>query len=84
MPGKKHILLFVALFTILLLTACSSIRQTRIDQAHIEKERKKKERVARKQYMMELKRHYKNQTKETRKRMKQTRRESKRVTPGMK
>ena len=76
--------LLLALFCFFLLaplsfTSCfpeSAVRQKRIDR-----ERRKKEKEARKAYEMDLKKHHKSQTKETRARMRQTRKNAKRVTP---
>ncbi|MFH1297056.1 MAG: hypothetical protein ABIJ04_07270 [Bacteroidota bacterium] len=77
-------ILFLALLCLTLLlplsyTSCfpeSAVRQKRIDR-----ERKQKEKQARKAYEMDLKRHHKSQSKETRARMRESRRNARQITP---
>ncbi len=56
-------------------------QEARVNQKKIEKERAKKEKQSKKQYEKAVKRHHNMQTKETKSRMKQTKRESKSSTP---
>ncbi len=76
--------LFFVLFCLSLLlplsyTSCfpeSAVRQKKIDR-----NRRLQEKKARKTYEMDLKRHHKSQSKETRARMRESRRNTKQVTP---
>jgi len=56
-------------------------QEIRVDQKKINKELKKKQKEEEKKYRIAVKRHYSLQTKETRKRMKQMRRESRKAAP---
>ena len=72
-------LLFLALLLPVSYTSCfpeSAVRQKKIDR-----DRRLKEKQARKAYELDLKRHLNSQSKETRVMMKDSRRKSKRVTP---
>ncbi|MFC2101600.1 hypothetical protein ACFLS7_01245 [Bacteroidota bacterium] len=64
------------------LTSCfpeSAVRQKKINR-----ERRHNEKQARKAYKMDLQRHHKSQSKRTKAMMKESRRKSKKVTPGRK
>ncbi|NQV03231.1 MAG: hypothetical protein HQ542_11335 [Bacteroidia bacterium] len=76
--------LFLALLClslILPLSFSSCFPESAVRQKKIDRNRKKQETKARKAYEMDLKRHHNSQSKETRSRMKDSRRKSKRVTP---
>jgi hypothetical protein len=79
----KHPSFLVLLLFVLLLpigyTSCS--KEASIRQKQIDRERKKNERKARKAYKMDLKKHLKNQSKETRAMMRKSRRNSRKNTP---
>ena len=61
---------------------CSFVPQeARVNQKKIERQREKKQKESIKQYEQAVKRHYDNQSKATKKTMKQTKKESKNATP---
>jgi hypothetical protein len=74
---KWMIIVFV---TLPLLFSCSP-KGTNVNQKKIDRERAKQEKEAQKQFDQALKRHKQIQTKETRARMKQSHKESKKLTP---
>jgi hypothetical protein len=63
-----------------MLFACTP-QEARVSQKKIERDRAKKDKQARKQYDKAVKRHRSMQTKETKSRMKQSKKESKSITP---
>jgi len=77
-PPFLLFLLFVLIFP-MGHTSCST--ETSIRQKQIDRNRKKKEKEARKAYKMDLKRHHKNQSKETRIMMRRSRKNSRKNTP---
>jgi hypothetical protein len=75
----KLISLIVAFFPLLI--SFTPPQEARVNQKKIEKERVKKEKESKRQYDKAVKRHHNMQTKETKARMKQTKKESKSATP---
>ncbi len=73
---------FIALMACcLLIPAGSAGQEARVNQKKIEREKKKREKAAMKDYRDALKRHHKNQSKETRTMMKHSRKEAQKNTP---
>lgn len=64
-----------------MLFACTPPQEARVSQKKIERNRAKKDKQAKKQYDKAVKRHRNMQTKETKSRMKQSKKESKSNTP---
>jgi len=56
-------------------------QEVRVNQKEIDRKRKKEVGKAKKAYEADLKRHHKNQSKETRIMMRESRKKSKRITP---
>ena len=82
---KPPLFLFLVLLILVLpLSQSSCKQQSSIRQKHIDRERKKNQAKARKAYEMDLKKHYKSQSKETRAMMKRSRRKSRQNTPSKK
>ncbi|MBE0646795.1 MAG: hypothetical protein IH596_03315 [Bacteroidales bacterium] len=78
------ILAFLCLVFLVPVTLTSCFPESAVRQKKIDRERRHNENQARKSYEMDLKRHHKSQSKRTRSMMKDTRRKSKKVTPGRK
>jgi hypothetical protein len=82
----KRLLVFTLLFLALLipLSFTSCFPESAVHQKKIDRERETNAKKARKAYETDLKRHHKSQSKQTRSMMKDSRRKSKKVTPGRK
>ncbi len=78
---RLRFLALLCLTLLLPLSYTSCFPESAVRQKKIDRERKLKEKKARKSYEMDLKRHHKRQSKGTRTMMKDSRRKSKRVTP---
>jgi Na+-translocating ferredoxin:NAD+ oxidoreductase RnfG subunit len=74
---KKAMLLLVIVSMLVAFTP----QEAKVNQRKIDRERVRQEKEAQKQFNKALKRHNDIQTKETRKRMKQSKKASKKVTP---
>ena len=77
-------LFLILLILVLPLSQSSCKPQSSVRQQQIDRNRKKQQAKAMKAYKMDLKKHYKSQSKETRAMMKRSRRQSKKHTPGKK
>lgn len=79
---KGRLILFAWLIALLpMLFAYTPPQEARVNQKKIERDRAKKDKQAKKQYDKAVKRHRNMQTKETKSRMKQSKKESKSNTP---
>ncbi|TSA26171.1 MAG: hypothetical protein D4R67_08385 [Bacteroidetes bacterium] len=79
---KRSLLLaLLCFFVVAPLNFTSCFPESAVHQKKIDHDRRIKEKEARKAYELDLKKHHKNQTKETRARMRQTKKNAKRVTP---
>lgn len=73
----------IFLLIVVMSTFFSSVfpQEARVDQKKTTKEQSRKKKEADKKYRLDLKRHYKMQSKETRSMMKQSKKRAKRITP---
>lgn len=79
---KRLLLLtLLSLAFLLPISFTSCFPESAVHQKRIDRERKQKEKKARKQYEMDLKRHHKSQSKQTRAMMRESRKKSKKLTP---
>ena len=78
--GKSLLIACIIAF-LPILFAYSPPQEARVNQKKIERDRAKKDKQAKKQYDKAVKRHRNMQSKETKSRMKQSKKESKSVTP---
>lgn len=76
---KRYLLLLV--FLILPVLFSFTPQESKVNQKKIEREREKKKKLAKKQYDQAVLRHRKMQSKDTKARMKQTRKSAKKSTP---
>lgn len=74
---KYFILILSAIFIVTTVQG----QEAKVKHRRIERQQKKNDRKARKDYQLRVKRHYKGQSKETRGMMKSTYRKSKKATP---
>lgn len=79
LKGRSFLILWIISFLPMLI-ACTP-QEARVNQKKIERDRAKKDKQAKKQYDKAVKRHHNMQTKETKSRMKQSKKESKSNTP---
>ena len=81
MFSKTKVLLIFWIFTTPPFVFSFSPQEARVNQKKIEREREKKQKESKKQYDKAIKQHYNNQSKATKKSMKQTKKEAKNATP---
>jgi hypothetical protein len=77
--SRKYIVATVILFTIVFWAF--QPQEAKVNQSKINKEHRKKDKIAKKQHEEAIKMHKKNQSKETRAMMKKSKKESKKNTP---
>jgi len=78
---RLRFLALLSLFLLLQFSYTDCFPEAAVRQKKIDRERKQKEKQARKAYELDLKKHHQNQSKETRAMMKQSRKKSKKFTP---
>lgn len=82
LPVKRSLIPWLLLLAFIIPVSFSAcFPEAAVHQKRIDRERKQKEKEARKQYELDLKRHHKSQSKETKAMMKESRRKSKKMTP---
>jgi len=77
--GENYRCIFIIIFVAFFYSF--SPQEVHVNQKKIEREKEKKQKQAQKQYESAVKRHNQIQSKETKARMKQTKKEAKKVTP---
>jgi len=78
----KRWILFIAMLTASVAwTMPLHAQEAKVNQKKIDKERRQKQKAAEKEYEARKKRHLQLQTKETRARMRQSKKEARKVTP---
>ncbi len=82
MEMKRRLILVLSIAaSAAMLISCSPPQEGRVNQKKIEREQSRKQKESKKQYKKAVKKHCSVQTRDTRSRMKQTKRNSKSVTP---
>ena len=81
MNHMKRKLIFVLLAFLLAFPGVLPAQQAKVNRKKIEREKRKREKEGMKEYQAALKRHMKNQSKETRVMMRQSKKGSKQATP---
>jgi hypothetical protein len=79
--NRKKTFLFCFLIMILPFLFAFSPQEAKVNQRKIEREHKRKDKKAKKEYLQAKKNHWKRQSKETQAMMKKTRNQSKKNTP---